>query len=82
MREAARGAVIVNDLLRGRVTWLLVWLATRLLACHPISRHDGPLSVRRASSIDELEVLGEKARLASVTIRRMPWLARVLLVAS
>jgi SAM-dependent methyltransferase len=82
MREAARGAVIVNDLFRGRVAWLIVWLATRLFARHPISRHDGPLSVRRAYSIDELEVLAEKARFLRVTIRRMPWLARVVMVAS
>jgi hypothetical protein len=53
-----------------------------LFARHPISRHDGPLSVRRAYSIDELEVLAEKARLVCVTIRPMPWLARVLMVAS
>lgn len=82
MRAAARGAVIVNDLIRGRVAWLLVWVATRLVARHPVSRHDGPLSVRRAYSIDELAVLAGKARLGRVTIRRMPWLARVMLVAS
>ena len=82
MRAAARGAVIVNDLLRGRVPWVLVWLATRVFARHPISRHDGPLSVRRAYSVTELGVLAEKARLARIVISRMPWLARVLMVAS
>ena len=81
MRAAARGALIVNDLMRGRVAWGLVWLATRLFARHAISRHDGPLSVRRAYSADELAVLAEKARLGPVTIQRAPWLARVLMVA-
>ena len=82
MRAAARGAVIVNDLLRGRVPWVLVWLATRVFARHPISRHDGPLSVRRAYSVNELSVLAEKARLVRIVISRVPWLARVLMVAS
>jgi hypothetical protein len=48
MAAAARIAVVVNDLLRRRLSLGLVWLATRLLGCHPISRHDGPLSVRRS----------------------------------
>lgn len=81
MRTVARAAVVVNDLLRSRVTWCLVWLATRLCARHPVSRHDGPLSVRRAYSVDELTVLGDKARLVRFTVRRFPWLARVMLVA-
>src|SRR4029453_7747642 len=48
MRTAARIAVVVNDLLRHPLSLGLVWLATRLMRCHPISRHDGPLSVRRS----------------------------------
>jgi ubiquinone/menaquinone biosynthesis C-methylase UbiE len=82
MRAAARGAVIVNDLLRGWMSWLLVWLATRLFARHPVSRHDGPLSVRRAYSPAEIRTLAEKAGLWSPRVRRIPWLARVLAVAS
>ena len=81
MRTAARRAIVVNDLLRSRLTWLAVWLATRLSTRHPIARHDGPLSVRRAYSVDELAVLAGKARLDGVVIRRVPWLARVLLTA-
>jgi len=81
MRAAARDALVVCDLLRGRVAWLSVWLTTRLLGCHPISRHDGPLSVRRAYSAAELGVLAGKARLARVTVRRFPWLLRVVLAA-
>jgi hypothetical protein len=81
MRAAARGAVIVNDLLRSGVSWLLVWLATRLFARHPVSRHDGPLSVRRAYAVDDLAMLAGKARITRFTVRRFPWLARVLLVA-
>ena len=82
MDAVAQHAVIVNDLLRTRVSWALVWLATRLFARHPVSRHDGPLSVRRAYSPDELRVLAEKAGLRAFGVRRLPWLARVLVVAA
>jgi hypothetical protein len=82
MRAAARDALVMSDLLRGRIAWWLVWLATRVLACHPISRHDGPLSVRRAYSVAELSVLAGTARLRHFTVRRFPSLLRVVLVAS
>lgn len=81
MAAVARGAVVVNDLLRTRLAWVLVWLATRLCARHRFSRHDGPLSVRRAYSPDELRVLAEKAGLPRLAIRRYRWLGRVLAVA-
>jgi 2-polyprenyl-3-methyl-5-hydroxy-6-metoxy-1,4-benzoquinol methylase len=54
---AASSLAVVNDLLRTRPSLALVWLATRVLRLHPVSRHDGPLSVRRAYSADELTVL-------------------------
>ena len=78
MLGVARGTVIVNDLLRTRLSLWLVWLATRLLACHPSSRHDGPLSVRRAYSPEEIRKLAEKAGAPVPRIERYPWLGRVL----
>jgi hypothetical protein len=57
-----------------------VWVATRVLRCHPISRHDGPLSVRRAYSPDEIRGLAEKAGLPAPRIERYPLLSRVLVV--
>jgi len=74
---AAAPVVLVNDLLRTPLTLALVWLATRVLRLHPVSRHDGPVSVRRAWSADELTMLAEKAgRRASVT--RYAWLGRLV----
>jgi hypothetical protein len=81
MRAASRVAIVVNDLTRGRLAWLGVWLTTRLFARHPVSRHDGPLSVRRAYSVTELETLAQKARLGRFTVRRVPMLLRTLLTA-
>jgi hypothetical protein len=54
-----------------------VWLTTRLLRLHPISRHDGPLSVRRAYSAGEVARLAEKAGVRA-RVRRYPWLARLV----
>jgi len=74
---AARG-VVVNDLLRTRLTLGLVWLVTRVVARHRFSRHDGPLSVRRSYDAGELRVLAEKAGIRSLTVRRYPWLGRLV----
>jgi 2-polyprenyl-3-methyl-5-hydroxy-6-metoxy-1,4-benzoquinol methylase len=74
---AASSLAVVNDLLRTRGSLGLVWLATRLLRLHPVSRHDGPLSVRRAYSAGELAVLAEKAGVRA-RIMRYPWLARLV----
>lgn len=80
MGAAARHAVVVNDLLRTRLSLALVWLATRLLRAHPMSRHDGPLSVRRAYSADELRALAETAGLTWQTGGRHRLWARLVAV--
>jgi ubiquinone/menaquinone biosynthesis C-methylase UbiE len=80
MRAAARAGVVINDLLRTRLAWLLVVVGTRLFA-RRVSRHDGPLSVRRAYAPAELRVLGEKAGWTRITIRRYPPLGRLVMTA-
>jgi ubiquinone/menaquinone biosynthesis C-methylase UbiE len=78
MAAAARHGVIVNDLRRGHLSLALVWLATRLLRMHPVSRHDGPLSVRRSYSAAEIRTLAEKAGLQRIAIAAYPLLARLV----
>ena len=73
-------AVVVNDLLRTRASLGLVWLATRLLRCHPIARHDGPLSVRRAYTCAEIRTLAEKAGLRRFEVREYPIVGRLVAV--
>jgi 2-polyprenyl-3-methyl-5-hydroxy-6-metoxy-1,4-benzoquinol methylase len=76
MAVAAR-VVVVNDLLRTPAALALVWLATRALRLHPVSRHDGPMSVRRAYSADELTALvGRIGR--GVRVSSYPWLGRLV----
>jgi ubiquinone/menaquinone biosynthesis C-methylase UbiE len=78
MARVARGRVVINDLARTRLALVLVWLATRLLPMHPVSRHDGPLSVRRAYAPTELADLFRKAGLSRMIVRRYPPIARLV----
>jgi 2-polyprenyl-3-methyl-5-hydroxy-6-metoxy-1,4-benzoquinol methylase len=73
---AASAGVVVNDLMRSRTAYAMVWLATRILARHWISRHDGPLSVRRAYTPAEVRALCEKAAMRGFSVWRYPLLAR------
>jgi SAM-dependent methyltransferase len=72
MAAAARVGVAVNDLARSRHGTALVWLATRALARSPLSRHDGPLSVRRAYTAAEALRLCQAAGVAAACVRRHP----------
>jgi ubiquinone/menaquinone biosynthesis C-methylase UbiE len=78
MAAVARQEVIVNDLRRGYLSLVLVWLATRLLRMHRVSRYDGPLSVRRSYSASEIRTLAEKAGLQHIVVAAYPMLARVM----
>jgi ubiquinone/menaquinone biosynthesis C-methylase UbiE len=80
MAAVARRGVVVSDLLRSRLSLVLVWLATRIFRCHPISRYDGPLSVRRAYAPEELHALARKAGLGRLEVRRHPLWGRLLAV--
>ena len=57
MGRVARLGVVVNDLVRGRPAWLGAWLMSRLLTTNRYTRHDAPLSVRRAYTIAELTAM-------------------------
>jgi len=53
MRRVASLGVIVNDLSRGRLAWLGAWLLAHLATGNAYTRHDAPLSVRRAYTAPE-----------------------------
>jgi SAM-dependent methyltransferase len=76
MDAAARVGLVVNDLVRSRTAYVIVWLATRALARSRLSRHDGPLSVRRAYTPGEVRRLCAEAGLTTVRVSRYPHLAR------
>ena len=82
MRRICRGRLVVNDLTRTPLGLALVWLATRVLPMHPISRHDGPMSVRRAYAPRELGDLFGAAGVGQATVTSYPLLARLVAEAS
>lgn len=73
LREMARvssGAVIVNDLDRRRIWWIGAWLLAHAATANRYTRHDAPLSVRRAYRPDELREFAAEAGLTQVSRTR------------
>lgn len=64
----ARRGMVVNDLVRSRRAWRLTWLLT--WPFHPILHYDGPLSIRRALTPEELLALARHAGIPWLTIER------------
>jgi SAM-dependent methyltransferase len=71
MNRVARRRVIVSDLRRSWFAVAGLWLGSFLLRFHPVSRHDGIVSIRRGFTCLELEDLVERAvgRTPKVTSR-------------
>jgi len=66
LRRVSTAGIVVNDLIRGRLNWLGAWLLIHATATSRFTRHDGPLSVRRAYSRRELAELVAAAGLTTV----------------
>jgi len=82
MSNLAGRAFVVNDLRRGWFGWFGSKLLTLLVARHPFTRHDGPLSVLRSYTIKEMEALVRAAQLDptwKVRVRRGPF-SRLVIV--
>jgi SAM-dependent methyltransferase len=77
--SAATGRLLlVNDLVRGAVGYLLAWSACRLLTRSAVVHHDGPASVAGAFTLAEASKLAENAGLAGANLTRH-WPQRFLL---
>lgn len=70
LRRVARDGIVVNDLVRGRWFWLGGWLLVHAIGTSRYTRHDGPLSVRRAYRESELWELLAAAGLRPVATVR------------
>ncbi|HEY5520017.1 MAG TPA: methyltransferase domain-containing protein [Candidatus Limnocylindrales bacterium] len=66
MRRVCRQAVVINDLDRGWRWWAGAWLLTRIATRNQYTRHDAPLSVRRAYTEKELVRMAQQAGLRPV----------------
>ena len=70
MGRVARLGVVVNDLRRSRRGWIGAWLMGHLLTANRYTRHDAPLSVRRAYEAPEVADMLRAAGLMPVrTVR-------------
>jgi 2-polyprenyl-3-methyl-5-hydroxy-6-metoxy-1,4-benzoquinol methylase len=78
MANAAGRLVLVNDLVRSRVGYVLAWTGCHLLSRSPIVRHDGPVSVAGAYTILEAGKLAERAGLVGASVSGH-WPCRFLL---
>jgi len=59
--RVARLAVVVGDLRRSWLAMAGLWSSSFLLGFHPVSRHDGLVSIRRGYTSAELRALVERA---------------------
>lgn len=74
LARCARGAVVVTDLVRGRLPLAIVDLLSRSLwRNHPITRHDSVVSIRAAFTPAEAARLAREAGLQDVRVRRHPF---------
>jgi SAM-dependent methyltransferase len=70
----ARRALIMTDLVRGVLPGLAFGLVQPVLARHPLTRHDGRLSIRRAYTPAELRALAAAAGLTNARVyTHWPW---------
>jgi SAM-dependent methyltransferase len=70
MARVGRLGIVINDLHRSRLAWLGAWLVGHVLTRNRYTRHDAPLSVRRAYRVDEALALVRGTGLVPVrTIR-------------
>ena len=70
MARVARLGVVVNDLDRSWLGWAGAWLLAHLLTADRYTRHDAPLSVRRAYRPEEMTGLLRAAGLVPVRTAR------------
>ena len=69
MATLARHGVVVNDLLRGRLHYYAARLLLPLVTRNRLTRHDGPLSVLRAYSVDEVRSMARLAGLEQAHVQ-------------
>lgn len=71
MRRVGRRALVVNDLERSRAGLAGAWLFSRALTTNRLTRHDAPLSVRRAYTPREAQELAHEAGWTATSVRRV-----------
>ena len=73
MRRVSRLGVVVNDLRRGPLSFVMTAAAVLALSRGAYTRHDGVLSARRAYTLAELDTLAARAGLTRVSSSARFW---------
>ena len=66
--QAARIGIVISDLKRTKLGWLLAWIVARVITLSPIVRYDGPISVQGAFSTSEIREIAENAGMGNAYI--------------
>lgn len=77
MDRLCRTGFVVNDLRRGAVGYGASLLASRLTTRNRLTRHDAPLSIRRAYTPAELRSMLNEAGVRNVEVKTLPWFRMV-----
>jgi SAM-dependent methyltransferase len=77
MAEAGH-RVLVQDLLRGTLGYVLAWSGLRLLSRSDVARVDGPRSVRAAFTLSEVRIMAAEAGYVGAVVQR-GWPERFIL---
>jgi 2-polyprenyl-3-methyl-5-hydroxy-6-metoxy-1,4-benzoquinol methylase len=80
LKSKVRVGFIINDLQRTRLAWFAVRIFTTVLNGSELSRHDGPLSVLKGFTEDELTALMNSEDVLNYSISRK-WAFRFLVIA-
>ncbi len=78
LRRVSRVTPLVCDLVRSRSGFIGAWLFARILAKNRLTKHDGPLSVRRAYTPGEALALARDAGWRAPRVVRHPFFRMVL----
>jgi SAM-dependent methyltransferase len=78
LARVARGGIVVHDLRRGTWPYLATRIALRVVSRDPVTRHDGPLSIRRGFLPAELLALAAEAEWKAPRVARHAFFRLVL----
>lgn len=70
LHRVSRAWVIISDLRRSRIAAAGFWIASTVLRFHPVTRHDGVISVFRGLTTEELRRMIREATGVEPAVRR------------
>ncbi|QDV67623.1 Ubiquinone biosynthesis O-methyltransferase [Rosistilla carotiformis] len=78
MRDSGARMIVISDLLRTRLGYVMCWAGIRLLTRSRMCHVDGPLSVQGAFTRSELRELADRAGLREMVLKNV-WPQRLLM---